>query len=154
MILEALFSEIESAIQALDVNPQNARGEEPGQWLLVDDFCPVFIDAWEEKESSPWNYFIFEKDPTIFQLIIPAFYAPTLKRDALFEELLTVNLNLQYAKFSFNKAENIVVLSMRKPGHTFSQTELKPMIDALSYYAEMTYQVLKDEFSLKKVSIE
>lgn len=154
MELEKLFAEIELAIQELDIDPQNARGDEPGQWMLVDNFTPVFVDAWQDNESTPWNYFVYENDNTVFQLIVPAFYAPTLNRDAFFEELLTVNLNIHYAKFSYNHRENIIVLSIRKPGHTFSKTEFKPMIDALCYYAEMTYQVLKDEFHLKKVNVE
>lgn len=152
--LQTLIAEIEVAIKGMDIDPEQARGEEPGQWMLVSDFTPVFIDAWEENESTPWNYFVFESDKTVFQLIVPAYYAPTIQREAFLEELLTVNLNLHYTRFSYNPKENLVVLSMRMPGSGFNKEKLKGYIDALNYYAEMTFHVLKDEFKLKKALIE
>jgi hypothetical protein len=61
---------------------------------------------------------------------------------------------LHYGTFSFNAPENVVVLVYRKPGSSLLASEIPDVIDALGYYAEMTYHVLKDEFNLKRVAIE
>jgi hypothetical protein len=107
-----------------------------------------------DEQSSPWNYFLFETDRTVFQITLPFCYAPTLQREAFLEEIWTVNLNLLYGKFSFNSRDNVVVLSYRVPGSSFKSEDLSAVIDGLSYYCEMSYHVLKDEFNLKRVLVE
>jgi hypothetical protein len=68
--------------------------------------------------------------------------------------MLVVNLNLLYAKFSYNSNDNVAALVYRIPGISFHAEQLPQIIDGLCYYAEMTYHVLKDEFSLKRVLAE
>ena len=98
-----------------------------------------------------WNYFIYKNDATVFQITIPFTYAPTVKRHEFLQELLIVNLNLMYGKFSFNEKDNATVLSYRISGQTFEPKSLDLIIDALAYYSEMAYHVLKDEFGLKRI---
>ncbi len=154
MELQDLFALVDGAIEKIGVNPADAKNEGEGQWFLMNEDMPIYIDAWAENESNPWNYYKFAADPTIFQVTIPFCYVPTLKRNEFLEELLTVNINLQYGKFSFNPGENVVALVFRKPGSTLHESEIKDVIDALGYYAEMTYHVLKEEFNLKRVEVE
>lgn len=137
----------------MGIEPSDARNEDHGQWFLMNEDMPIYIDAWQEEESTPWNYFKFREDPTIFQITVPFCYGPTLKRNEFLEELLVVNLNLHYGKFSYNPQENVVALAYRKPGSQMQESELKDVIDALGYYAEMAYHVLKDEFNLKRVLV-
>lgn len=153
MQLQALIDLVENALKQMGINPADARNEADGQWFLMNEDLPIYLDAWAEEESNPWNYFKFKTDPTIFQVTIPFCYGPTLKKNEFFEELLTVNLNLQYGKFSYNAAENVVALVFRKPGSTLVEAEIKDTIDALGYYTEMAYHVLKDEFNLKRVVV-
>ena len=108
---------------------------------------PIYLDAWAAEQKSPWNYFIFEEDTTTFQLTIPFCYAPTLQREAFLEELLTVNLNLLYGKFTYNAKDNVVALIYRLPGLRFQPADLTHVMDGLMYYSEMAYHVLKDEFA-------
>lgn len=154
MDLEKLTALVENALNNIGIQPDDARNEGEGQWYLMNGDMPIYIDAWKENEQTPWNYFKFKNDPTIFQITVPFCYGPTLKRNEFFEELLIVNLNLHYSKFTYNSAENIVALVYRKPGSTLVSDEIKDVIDAMGYYAEMTYHVLKDEFALKRVLIE
>jgi len=154
MELSALIALVEGALVKMGITPSEARNEGEGQWFLLNEELPIYLDAWEETESTPWNYFKFKEDRSIFQIAIPFCHAPTLKRQEFFEELLTVNINLHYGKFSFNAPENVVVLVYRKPGSSLLASEIPDVIDALGYYTEMTYHVLKDEFNLKRVAIE
>ena len=154
MELSVLLNSVEKAIHDLGVDPAQARGEEQGQWLLMRNETPIYLDAWTAEQKSPWNYFIFEEDATTFQLTIPFCYAPTLQREAFLEELLTVNLNLLYGKFTYNAKDNVVALIFRVPGKRFQPADLTHIIDGLMYYSEMAYHVLKDEFTLKRVLVE
>jgi hypothetical protein len=154
MNLEQLSTAIEKAIHDMGVNPADTRGEETGQWMLIREEMPIYMDAWEDTESNPWNYFVFEKDKSVFQLSIPFCYAPTIKRDEFLQEMLVVNLNLLYGKFTYNEKDNVAALVYRIPGDSFQPAELQLITDGLCYYAEMAYHVLKDEFNLKRVLIE
>ncbi|MBS3915937.1 MAG: hypothetical protein KG003_15680 [Bacteroidetes bacterium] len=153
MNIELLIKKVENSLLQLGINPDDAKNEAAGQWFLMNQDMPIYIDAWEEQESTPWNYFKFREDPTVFQITVPFCYGPTLKRDEFLEELLVVNLNLHYGKFSYNTKENVVALLYRKPGSAYREEEMKDIVDALGYYAEMTYHVLKDEFNLKRVLV-
>ena len=62
---------VEKAIHDVGVDPAAARGDEEGQWLLMRNDTPIYLDAWTAEQRSPWNYFIFEEDATTFQLTIP-----------------------------------------------------------------------------------
>lgn len=148
-----LIKNVENALEVLGIKPEDARNEEGGQWFLMNEDMPIYIDAWEDEQSTPWNYFKFKDDPSVFQVTIPFCYAPTLKKAEFLEELLMVNLNLHYGKFGYNAKENVVALVYRKPGSAFNQGDLRDIIDSLGYYAEMTYHVLKDEFNLKRVVV-
>ncbi|NBV05297.1 MAG: hypothetical protein EBS08_06515 [Cytophagia bacterium] len=86
MELNDLVHSVEKAIHDLGVDPAQARGEEQGQWLLMRNETPIYLDAWSAEQKSPWNYFIFEEDATTFQLTIPFCYAPTLQREAFLDD--------------------------------------------------------------------
>jgi len=146
-----LVKTVELAIVEMGLSKEESQADEQGQWILLKNETPIYIDAWDDKQSTPWNYFIFEQDKTVFQITVPFCYGPTLKRAEFLEELLVVNLNLHLGKFSYNTRDNVVVLSYRVPGSAFKPDSLGPTIDALAYYAEMVYHVLKDEFNLKRV---
>lgn len=151
MELQSLIETIEQAILNMGLNQEEAKADENGQWILLKNETPVYIDAWVDSESTPWNYFVFQKDASLFQITIPFVYAPTLKRNEFLQELLIVNLNLLYGKFSYNEKDNATVLTYRIPGHAFNPDQLENIIDGLAYYSEMAYHVLKDEFGLKRI---
>lgn len=106
------------------------------------------------RNPIPGIFFVHGTDKTTFQVSVPFCYVPTIKRDEFLEEMLVVNLNLLYGKFSYNSKDNVAALVYRIPGMSFSTEQLPVVIDALCYYTEMTYHVLKDEFSLKRVLAE
>jgi hypothetical protein len=151
MELAALIANVESAIRTMGLSDEESKADENGQWILLKNEMPVYLDAWEDKESTPWNYFVFNRDATVFQVTIPFVLAPTLRKNEFIQELLVVNLNLLYGKFSFNEKDNASVLTYRVPGHHFKSEDLETLIDGLAYYAEMAYHVLKDEFGLKRI---
>ncbi len=151
MELSELIENVERAIRNMGLSEEESMADENGQWILLKNEMPVYIDVWQDQESTPWNYFVFKEDPRVFQITIPFTYAPTLKRNEFLQELLIVNLNLMYGKFSYNEKDNACVLSYRVSGSSFQADCLGLVIDALAYYSEMAYHVLKDEFGLKRI---
>ena len=151
MELSVLIKKVEDAICQMGLAEDESKVDENGQWILLKNEMPVYMDVWQDIESTPWNYFVYKNDATVFQITIPFTYAPTVKRHEFLQELLIVNLNLMYGKFSFNEKDNATVLSYRISGHTFEPKSLDLIIDALAYYSEMAYHVLKDEFGLKRI---
>ncbi len=151
--MHTLIEEIEKALSLMEIVPSEAEQGE-GQWVVVRDFLPLYIDAWQETEKTPWNYATLDMDARFFQLSLPFCYGPTLKKTDLNEELLAVNLNMLYGKFTYNQRENIYALVYRVPGNAVRAKEIPIMIENLYYYAHMVFEVLKDEFALKRVSIE
>ncbi len=151
MELSVLIKNVEDAIRQMGLAEDESKADENGQWILLKNEMPVYIDVWQDSESTPWNYFVFKEDASVFQITIPFTYAPTLKRNEFLQELLIVNLNLMFGKFSYNEKDNATVLTYRISGHTFQSDSLQLIIDALAYYSEMAYHVLKDEFGLKRI---
>ena len=146
MELSVLIKNVEDAIRQMGLAEDESKADENGQWILLKNEMPVYIDVWQDSESTPWNYFA-----SVFQITIPFTYAPTLKRNEFLQELLIVNLNLMFGKFSYNEKDNATVLTYRISGYTFQPESLQLIIDALAYYSEMAYHVLKDEFGLKRI---
>lgn len=151
MELSQLIKTVEAAIRDMGLSEEESRADENGQWILLKNELPVYIDVWQDAESTPWNYFVFKNDPTVFQITIPFTHAPTLKRNEFLQELLIVNLNLMFGKFSYNEKDNATVITYRVSGDNFKSESLSLIIDALAYYSEMAYHVLKDEFGLKRI---
>ena len=79
MKLKTLIGEVETAIRQMGLSAEEAQADENGQWILLKEEMPVYMDAWEDRESTPWNYFTFKQDPTVFQITIPFVFAPTIK---------------------------------------------------------------------------
>ncbi len=151
MELSELIKNVEEAIRNMGLSDEESKADENGQWILLKNEMPVYIDVWKDPESTPWNYFVHKLDSSVFQITIPFTYAPTLKRNEFLQELLIVNLNLMFGKFSYNEKDNATVITYRVSGQTFNSESLSLIIDALAYYSEMAYHVLKDEFGLKRI---
>ena len=53
---ENYITTIESAIIKMGLNPEETRGEEPGQWQVFRGAICIFIDVWKPSHNSDWNY--------------------------------------------------------------------------------------------------
>ena len=91
MEINDLVKTVELAIVEMGLSKEESQADEQGQWILLKNETPIYIDAWDDKQSTPWNYFIFEQDKTVFQITVPFCYGPTVKRAEFLEELLVVN---------------------------------------------------------------
>jgi len=151
-ILAKATETIEQALQQLGINPEEARCSEPGQWLVYRDDFEIYLDLWEQEEITPWNYFKPEGALAVFQVSVPVFYLPETRKDELMEELLAVNMNLFYGAFTCNPNEQVVLLKYKMLADELHISDIIETVEALGYYAEMTFKVLSEEFGLKAVT--
>jgi hypothetical protein len=142
---------VELALQQLGVNPEEVRCSEAGQWLVFREEFEIYLDVWEQQELTPWNYFKPEGALSVFQASVPVFYMPDNRREELLEELLAVNMNLFYGAFTYNPNEQVVLLKYKRLSENLQVSDVVETIEALGYYAEMTFKVLSEEFGLKAV---
>ena len=64
--LQQYYDLVEQALTNFGLEPEKARGEEKGSWLLQKDGNPIWIDVFQ-KPQEPWGY---------FQCLSPAFELP------------------------------------------------------------------------------
>ncbi len=78
--LQQYYDLVEQALSNFGLDPEKARGEDKGSWLLQKDGNPIWIDVFQRPEE-PWGY---------FQCLSPAFELPDDEqtRCKLYEKLL------------------------------------------------------------------
>ncbi|MEY3983735.1 MAG: hypothetical protein RL160_1294 [Bacteroidota bacterium] len=142
---------VELALEQLGVNPEEVRCSEPGQWLVFRDDFEIYLDVWDQQELTPWNYFKPEGELGVFQVSVPVFYMPEQRKEELLEELLAVNMNLFYGAFTYNPNEQVVLLKYKRLAEHLQVADVVETVEALGYYAEMTFKVLSEEFGLRAI---
>ncbi|MEN9511747.1 MAG: hypothetical protein RLZZ370_1566 [Bacteroidota bacterium] len=142
---------VEQALEQLGVNPEEVRCSEPGQWLVFRDDFEIYLDVWDQQELTPWNYFKPEGELSVFQVSVPVFYMPEKRKEELLEELLAVNMNLFYGAFTYNPNEQVVLLKYKRLAEHLQVADVVETVEALGYYAEMTFKVLSEEFGLRAI---
>jgi hypothetical protein len=145
---------VELALQELGLTPEEVRCAEEGQWLLFREQFEIYLDVWHQDEVTPWNYFKPEGELAVFQVSVPVFFLPEKRTDELMQELLAVNMNLFYAAFTVNPNEKVVLLKYKRLADNLTVHDVVEAIEACGYYAEMTFNVLKEEFDLHAVQTE
>lgn len=143
---------VESTLKHLGVNPEEARCEDQGQWLLYRDDREIYIDVWNATE--PETTFLFDphlKDPVIFQVISPVGFLPDENVTAFMAELLHLNLNLQYAGFTVNEEEKMFAVKFRRTCDGLTADEIAKSIDSTGYYANLSAQIFAAKYDLKLI---
>jgi len=145
---------VELALQELGLNAEEVRCAEEGQWLLFREQFEIYLDVWNQEEVTPWNYFRPEGELAVFQVSVPVCFLPDKRTEEFMQELLSVNMNLFYAAFTVNPTEKVVLLKHKRLADQLQVHDVVEAIEACGYYAEMSFNVLKDEFGLNAVQTE
>ncbi len=65
--LQEYYALVEEALRQFGLEPEKARGDEKGSWLLQKDQTPIWIDVFQNP-NEPWGY---------FQCLAPSFQLPS-----------------------------------------------------------------------------
>lgn len=146
---------IEQSLKTLNVDPENSRCSEKGQWLVFNGDTEIYVDLWEQKETNGWNYFQPEGyNLHIFQVLSPICYLPEGENNLQFyEDLLENNLNLFFASFTINKAENILAVKFRRICNSLKLEDVIEAIESVGYYSETTLSILEERYGVKKIKL-
>lgn len=145
---------IEQSINILGIDPMQSRCSEPGQWLLFNGDTEIYVDLWEQKEMTGWQYFQPEGYTlNIFQVLAPICYLPDdpKLRKQFYEELLENNLNLLFAAFTVNTSENMLAVKFRRICNSLKQEDIIEAIESVGYYAETTKDILEERYGVKRL---
>lgn len=143
---------IEGALQSIGIDPEEARSEGEGQWLLMRNQTEVYVDSWVQEDNSQWQYFQTDKPVPVFQVVSPVCYLPAGEnRGAFMEELLYVNFHMYYGSFTINEEENMAAIRYRVPGDDLDQKRVIEVLDSVGYYSEALAGYLCEKYEVDPV---
>lgn len=150
---ESTFQTIDNAIRIMGLDPEETRGEEPGQWQLFRGAICIFIDVWKPSLNSDWNYTGSEHAVETFQVIVPITELPPVeKRYKFYEELLHMNFHLYNAALIVNSQENVLAVKYKRIAPGLTETEVIEAVESTGYYAEMLSEYYAKNYGVKKIS--
>jgi len=142
---------IESALATLGLNPVETRCADEGQWMIFNGETEIYIDLWENENDNPWLYFESTDPLFMFQIIAPICLMPDDKSEVFYEEILHNNLNMLYGSYTINKEQNMLAVKYRRPMTNLSKEEIIDLIECIGYYAESTFEILKERYPIQKI---
>lgn len=145
---------IESALATLGLNPVETRCADEGQWMIFNGETEIYIDLWENENDNPWLYFESTDPLFMFQIIAPICLMPDDKSEVFYEEILHNNLNMLYGSYTINKEQNMLAVKYRRPMTNLSKEEIIDLIECIGYYAESTFEILKERYPIQKIAQE
>lgn len=151
MNFQSYSEQIESALATLGLNPIETRCADEGQWMIFNGETEIYIDLWENENDNPWLYFESTEPLFMFQIIAPICLMPDDKSAVFYEELLHNNLNMLYGSYTINKDQNMVAVKYRRPMKNLSKEEVIDLIECIGYYAESTFEILKERYPVQKI---
>ncbi len=157
--LEQATAMLEESLSLLGVNPEEAKCEGEGQWLVYRGDREIYLDLWEEEiTENAFTDFSEEQQHSgpivIFQVLSPVGFLPEDNILGFLAELLHVNLNLLYASYTINEQEKIFAVKFRRPFEGLGIKELKEAVDCVGYYAELSSAALSSKYDLRLITPE
>jgi len=95
MELSVLIKSVEDAIRKMGLAEDESKADENGQWILLKNEMPVYIDVWQDSESTPWNYFVFKEDASVFSDYHTVYVCAHIKAKRILARIID-------CKFEFN----------------------------------------------------
>lgn len=152
MDLQNHYDVLEDALQTLNIDPETARCEGKGQWLIQRGDVELYIDIWQPQEHNQWEYFNEDDVIPIFQVVAPVCSIPDNAADLtrFMEELLYVNHHMFYGSFTVNRQEKMAAIGYKRLVEGCNRVEMIEPIEALGYYAENLGNFFAKKYGVKK----
>ncbi|MDA8886248.1 YbjN domain-containing protein [Bacteroidia bacterium] len=137
----------------LQLKPEQTRCENEGEYIVKrGDATELYIDIWQPKESTQWQYFDRNNIAGIFQIVAPVCEYPADEHLGMFmEELAHLNFHLFSAKFIANSEQRIVSIQFKRVLEGINETEIIEPLEAVGYYAENLKEYLAEKYHVKKI---
>lgn len=133
--LQAHYAMVENAIEAMGVKPEEARGDEEGQWTLEQNDALLMIDLW----------FVEEEGRPFFQILSPVIELETVDDHfGLFRKLLEDNYRVQGSGFCL--LQDAIYLNTVRPVAEIDQHTVGELIKRTAFYANFFIKKISQRF--------
>ncbi len=151
-ITEAISLFEKSIKEHLNLTPAETRCENDGEYIIKRENIELYIDLWQPKEPSQWQYFNREEIAGIYQVVAPICFYPEPEHLPLFlEELAHLNFHLFFGSFIANSQEKVISIQYKRVLNGLNETEVIEPLEAVGYYAENLQQYLMEKYHVKKI---
>jgi hypothetical protein len=123
-MLEAYYKLVDEAISALGLNPEETKGQQPGQWNLKKGKFDILVDVWEQE-----NHFLF-------QIVSPLCSLPDENKEAFMLHLLQKNYGLSSLAYSI--MDDSVFLKHTTEMHSLTKENIVSLLSKTAFYAEQS----------------
>jgi len=123
-MLEETRQLVEQAIATLGLNPEECRGENPGQWNLKKGQFDILVDTWVEQEQ------------TLFQVLCPLCTPPEDNKEGFYAFLLERNHGL--SQVAYTLFDGNVYLKHTREARGLTHDEIITLLSKTAFYAEQS----------------
>lgn len=123
-MLDTYYKLVDAAIADLGLNPDETRGEQPGQWNLKKGKFDIMVDVWEQEKQF------------LFQVVCPLCALPDENREAFLIHLLQKNYGM--SSLSYAMMEDSVFLKYTTEANTLTKENISMLLTKTAFYAEQS----------------
>ena len=132
MDLQPYYQMVEEVIQELGVNPENTRGEKPGQWDLSKGSAPVMVDVFEYEGRG------------YFQCLAPVSLIPEDRKTEFYEEVLEIGHKL--FGVGFTKFKDKIYIKALRETDNLDKSEIMATFNRVGNYADEYDDYFKNKY--------
>jgi hypothetical protein len=152
MTVKETIALFENTLEIFELTPEETRCEGEGEYLIRMDPIELYIDIWQPKEPSQWQYYPSETPETVFQVIAPICRYPKPEQFPAFaSELLHMNFHLHYAALILNAEEEIAAVKFKRPAAGLTREGIVEPIEAVGFYATHIASYLGRKFNAQQL---
>lgn len=123
-MIDNYYKLVDSAIADLGLNPDDVRGEQPGQWNLKKGKFDIMVDVWEQENQI------------LFQIVSPLCALPDENREAFLMHILQKNYGMSSLAYAI--MEDSVFLKHTTEANTLTKELILVLLSKTAFYAEMS----------------
>lgn len=123
-MIDTYYKLVDAAIADLGLNPDEVKGEQPGQWNLKKGKFDIMVDVWEQENQI------------LFQIVSPLCSLPDENREAFLLYILQKNYGMSSLAYAI--MEDSVFLKHTTEANTLTKELILLLLSKTAFYAEMS----------------
>lgn len=123
-MIQTFYKLVDDAITDLGLNPDEVRGEQPGQWNLKKGKFDIMVDVWEQEKQF------------LFQVICPLCTLPDDNKEGFMLHLLQKNYGLSSLAYAI--MEDSVYLKYTTEMNLLTTENIVSLLTKTAFYAEQS----------------
>lgn len=123
-MINTFYKLVDEAISDLGINPEETRGEQPGQWNLKKGRFDIMIDVWEQEQQY------------LFQVVSPLCALPDDGKEPFLLHLLQRNYGMSSMAYAI--MEDSVFLKHTTEAASLTKETIVMLLTKAAFYAEQS----------------